>query len=511
MRILTAILLALFASVLLRADAGDIAAVSRSVVRVAVFSDAEGQRTFIGHGSGVAVAPDKIVTNSHVVADAEYDQSATFRVVPSQGSGSYEAKLIATLPGKDLALLQIVGGRLPPATLYSGPVSDGADVIAIGYPANVDVALETSDDDKLNPQIPVKTHGSISAGRTSKSVDSILHTAPIAPGNSGGPLVDACGRVVGINSFGALAQEGGAEFYFAISTREVDDFLRAQKVAFTAIATPCRSAAELSAAEAEHEAANRAKIEAAAREATEKRALAEGKARRDAQYAVIGARENHMALSAFLLVLALGAAGAAWQFHERAQRDRFKLAAGAGGAMLFAAIVIFAARPSFDRVEERVTAVLGSNIAPGATPPAKVEASKTAARKICVIQLDRSRITVSKTDDVAFSWDDKGCVNGRTQYAENGDRWTRTLVPGSDEAVSVISYSPHDSSYRVERYLLGIDAMAKARDARNRYAVNGCAADESIRNKVDAMNKAVRAVLPATANETLLFDCRDTK
>ena len=53
-----------------------------------------------------------------------------------------------------------------------------------------------------------------------------------------------------------------AEFYFAISTREVDDFLRAQKVAFTAINTPCRSAAELSAAEAEHEAAMRAKIEA---------------------------------------------------------------------------------------------------------------------------------------------------------------------------------------------------------------------------------------------------------
>ena len=49
-----------------RGDANDIAAATRSVVRIAVFSSADGQRTLIGHGSGVAVGPDKIITNAHV-------------------------------------------------------------------------------------------------------------------------------------------------------------------------------------------------------------------------------------------------------------------------------------------------------------------------------------------------------------------------------------------------------------------------------------------------------------
>jgi serine protease Do len=489
------------------ADAGDISAASRSVVRVVVYSAANGTREFLGHGSGVVVAPDKIVTNAHVVQDANVDETMTFLIIPSEGSKSYTAKLIDASGGNDLALLQITGGgRLPAASLYTGTLGDGADVFAIGYPANVDIALQQDESDMLRPQSPVKTRGSISSGRSSKSFDSLLHTAPIAPGNSGGPLVDACGRVVGINSFGSTATEGGAEFYFAVSTRELAAFLRKENVPFNAVTGECRSVAELTRAEADREAADRARIDAENRIALDKRNNSAGLTRRDAEFDIITARENRMMLSLTLLILALGATGTGYVLFERETRDRAKIAWISAGALVFVALMIFLTRPSFKEVEERVKAAMTKT-----EPTPTIKDNVATGKKVCVIQLDRSRVTVSTTADVDFNWTATGCVNGRTQYVEDNGKWVRTLVPGSDEQVSVISYAPDSKTYRVERYLLGLDAMGKARKARNRYEVKGCTSDPLMREKVDNMNKAIREVLPAQPNEMLVFACSDAK
>jgi serine protease Do len=491
-------------------EASDIGAATRSVVRVAVFSSAEGQRTLIGYGSGIVVAPDKIVTNAHVVEPAQFDESVTFIVIPSEGTKGYAATLSASLPSKDLALLELSdGGRLIPASFFSGIVGDGADVFAIGYPANVDVALERSDDDILRPQVPVKTRGSVSSGRSSKSVDSLLHTAPIAPGSSGGPLVDACGRVVGINSFGSVADGGGAEFYFAISVRELSAFLNDEKVSFNAASSECRSVAELTRAEAERDAATRMKIEAEARIAKELQQSREGKVRSDAEHAVIGTRENHIAFAALLLVLSAVAGGAAWQFSERSQRERFKIAASIGAVLLLSAIAIFAARPSFDEVDERVRAAMTADLK-NATAP-KITVTASAGKKRCVIQPERSRVTVSDTADVLFAWSEGGCINGRTQYVENAGDWSRSFVPNSDAQVSLVSYAPASKTYRIERYLPGMEAMEKAREARKRYDVTSCSSDPAMLEKIDNMNKAVREVLPTSPNEVLVFSCQDVK
>lgn len=493
-----------------RADASDISAATRSVVRVAVFSSSEGQRTLIGHGSGVVVAPDKIVTNAHVVSDAQFDESVSFVIIPSEGSKSYEATLIAVSPGKDLALLKLASGiRLVPASIYTGVVGDGADVFAIGYPANVDVALELSEDDRLRPQMPVKTRGNISSGRSSKGVDSLLHTAPIAPGNSGGPLVDACGRVVGINSFGSIAEGGGAEFYFAVSIRELSAFLGKQDVTFSAANGECRSVAELTRAEAEREAAERNKIEAENRIAAELLTGKEGKFRRDVEHEIIAERENHLALAGLLLVLSAVAGGAAWQFSERGRRDQMKLVASVGGVLLLAALITFALRPSFDEVESRVRAVM----TPDSEAPNKPASQSTnsATKKRCVIQPDRSRITVSETEDVVFDWTASGCINGRTQYVENAGTWGRSFVPNSESQVSLVSYTPASRTYRIERYLLGLDAMETAREARQRYEVKSCSTDIAAGDRIDNMNKAVREVLPTSPNELLVFACTDAK
>ena len=508
MRYVLALLLFLSPLVLSRshADASDINAATRSVVRVLVYSSAEGQRNIISIGSGVVVAPDKIVTNAHVVEQARLDESASFVVVPSQGARSYSARLLAALPGKDLALLQLTdGGTLIPASFFSGVVPDGVDVFAIGYPASVDIALEQSEADVLQPQVPVKARGSVSAGRSSKSVDSILHTAPIAPGNSGGPLVDACGRVIGINSFGSVADGGGAEFYFAVSNRELAAFLADEGVSFRNVTGECRSVAELTRAEAEREAAARSKLEAEARIAAELQRSREGKVRNDAEHAVIGERENHMAFAALLLVMSAVAGGAAWQFTERGQRDRFKIAASAGAVMFLASLVVFAARPSFDEVDERVRTAVTADIDSERAAPAKRVA--TNGKRRCVIQPERSRITMSATDDVLFDWTKSGCINGRTQYIETGEDWSRTFVPNNDAQVSLVSYAPASETYRIERYLLGMDAMDKAREARKRYEVNSCSTAPETLAKVDNMNKAVREVLPTAPNEILVFSC----
>jgi serine protease Do len=486
------------------ADASDISAASRSVVRVVVYSAADGQRTIVSIGSGVVVAPGKIVTNAHVVDQARVDESVTVLVVPSEGGQSYGATLAALSPVKDLALLDVSEGSLIPASFFSGVVPDGSDVFAIGYPASVDVALEQSEADWLRPQTPVKARGSVSAGRSSKSVDSLLHTAPIAPGNSGGPLVDACGRVVGINSFGSVSNEGGAEFYFAVSVRELSTFLGAQEVAFRSVTGECRSVADLTRAEAERDAAAKAKLDAEARIAAELRQSREGKYRSDAEHSVIGERENHMAFATLLLVLAAVAGGAAWQFSERSQRDRFKIAASAGGVMAVAAIVIFAVRPSFDEVDDRVRAAIAEDSEKG---PKMATEPTAAGKRRCVIQPDRSRITMSDTADIDFSWKPGGCINGRTQYVESGGTWTRSFVPNSEAQVSVVGFSPETSTYRIERYLLGMEAMMKSREARQRYEVAGCSANPAVLEKIDNMNKAVREVLPPSPNEILVFDC----
>ena len=100
-----------------------------------------------------------------------------------------------------------------------------------------------------------------------------------------------------------------------------------------------------------------------------------------------------------------------------------------------------------------------------------------------------------------------GCVNSRTQYAEGSGGWVRTLVPNNEAQVSIIAYDPKTSSYRIERHLLGEEAMGKAREARKRYEVQSCSADPAMLEKIGQMNTAVRELLPAQANEVLQFNC----
>ncbi len=484
------------------ADPADIAAASRSVVRVVVFP-ASGDETPIGHGSGIVVSPSRILTNAHVVAEEEYDGAIRILVVPSEGGGAIEAQVIDRSPRNDLALLALSNGkRLTPAAFYSGPVGDGADVFAIGYPGGVDIAQGLNQQDMLRAQVPVKTKGNISAGRSAKEFETLLHTAAIGSGNSGGPLVDACGRVLGVNSFGTVSNGNDAEFFFAIAQREAAAFLRKNNVPFRSVDSECLSRAEQSRIEEERAAAEKARIEEENRlnEAARMKRFAE--ARRKAEYQIIESRDNLAMLTVILILLALGAAGSAWQLLERERRDHAKLAGGAAAALIIAALLTWLTRPSFAEVDGLTRAALSES-----EDPATPEKAASEGKLACVIDRSRSRITISDTTDIPFDWKANGCVNGRTQYAEAGGIWTRTFVPNNEAQVSISSFDPKSSTYRVERHLLGEEAMAKARAARRQYDVQSCSTDAAALEKIDLMNRAVRELLPQQANEVLQYNC----
>ncbi len=140
-------------------------------------------------GSGVMITPDGyILTNNHVVAQADQ-----LEVTLADGSTAV-ASLIGRDPATDLGLIRVTSSTaLPYASLgSSSALRPGQLAIAIGNPFGFQSTVST---------------GVISAlGRSLRSpqgrlIENIIqHTAPLNPGNSGGPLVDSHGQIIGINT-----------------------------------------------------------------------------------------------------------------------------------------------------------------------------------------------------------------------------------------------------------------------------------------------------------------------
>jgi hypothetical protein len=457
-------------------QADDVAAAGRGVVRVVTVAIVNGEVVGFGHGSGFAVSPTRIVTNAHVVESAvKYPRNVALGVVPSEGKKSYEARLIAIDTKRDLALIEMVEGHVP-----------------------VDAA------DYITPRTPVRSNGNLSNQQRIDGIAAMVHTASIARGNSGGPLVDECGRVVGVNTFITRADDGDSPFAFAISNRELTRFLGEANQKYDAIASPCLTMAEASSrdsarmtTEQRNAAAERAKREAAA-------AASRGTALEKARAANETSRENRMALALVLFVFGALAMGAAGLFVTKDRTRDAKVAGGIGGVLVLAALIVFLTRPSPD------------DIALPAAARDAGDAGKTTlaatGKLLCTIAPDRSRITVSPTDDVALDFDDAGCVNGRTQYALGSDgRWSRVLVPNEEATVSVLSFDPASATYRNERYLLDAESMTRARELRANVSTKQCTPDPASAEALGVQQDAIRAMLPADPNERLVYDCHKAR
>ncbi len=490
------ILLALLIGVASPARADDIAAAGRGVVRIVTIASADGEVVGFGHGSGLVVAPNRVVTNAHVVElAARFPANVVIGVVPSEGDKSYRGKLIAYDAQRDLALIEFTGTKLPTVTVYDGPVTDGETVIALGYPGNVDVATAQSAADFIKPLSPVRSQGGFAGRRSLTGIEVLLHTAGIARGNSGGPLLDQCGRVIGVNSAITKAEEGDASFGFAIADTELVAFLKEAKQPFATTAAPCTGIEEKLRQDAEAASRDSEAIAAKAR-ATE--ALA-GEARAQALDAARlkseRQRENFIALAAVLLVSGALAVGGGAMLEMRRQR-RWAIAAGALGAVLFvAAAVVFFTRP-FD-------VTLPTPIGDATAPATQISYGKMQCRLVP----ERSRINLSSPKNVAIDWEADGCMNARTQYAENGSKWDRILVPDDEQTVSVLQYDAATRTYSESRYLLTASQMAAARKLRSAVKFKACTTSESERQQLAQQQSAIRGALPPQPDEWFVYAC----
>jgi S1-C subfamily serine protease len=141
-----------------------------------------------GSGSGVAITPDGyILTNSHVV------QGAAGLAVALTDGHSVEASLVGQDPATDLALIHAHGVTMPHAILAGDTAPRvGQLVIAMGNPLGFDASVSTG---------VISALGRALRSQQGRLIESVIqHTAPLNPGNSGGPLLNSHGRIVGINT-----------------------------------------------------------------------------------------------------------------------------------------------------------------------------------------------------------------------------------------------------------------------------------------------------------------------
>ena len=198
-------------------------------------------------GSGFVVGPGLVVTNFHVIEQAMQEGGQIF--VTSAALGKPRVASVEktqgpfTRTGGDFALLRIEDTELPAFALH---VPSGSlkltNVIAAGFPGDV-LAMDTSfaalknGDAGAVPDLTV-TDGTINTEQQmAPNTRLLMHSAPLSGGNSGGPLVDMCGRVVGMNTLvrkGPLQNRG-----FAQSAGDLAAFLTGTPASPSVITESC--------------------------------------------------------------------------------------------------------------------------------------------------------------------------------------------------------------------------------------------------------------------------------
>jgi S1-C subfamily serine protease len=200
----------------------------------------------LGTGTGFFISPNLLVTNRHVV-----EESAGKKLfLTSKALGSLRKATVlqvtrSSVPGSpDFALLRMDDGVAPGSLDMALEITKLASVVAAGYPGVVlrgDASFQRllKGDLSAAPDLNL-TQGavqSLQAGEAGMAL--IVHTASIAKGNSGGPLVDGCSRVVGVNTFINVDQSQSAKINYAIRSQAMASFLQSAGASVRADPRPC--------------------------------------------------------------------------------------------------------------------------------------------------------------------------------------------------------------------------------------------------------------------------------
>jgi serine protease Do len=167
-----------------------------------------------GRGSGVVIAPGQVLTVAHVLRGEEV------AVAFADGQVS-EGRVVGSDPDIDVAVIAVDTGETAPITWEPGDAPPpGAPVFALADPGGRGLRTTFG--------LVSSTGRSFRGPRGRRVAGSIEHTAPLPRGSSGGPLVDAEGRLLGLN---AVRREGG--FILALPAdaalrRRVDELARGE-------------------------------------------------------------------------------------------------------------------------------------------------------------------------------------------------------------------------------------------------------------------------------------------
>jgi serine protease Do len=178
---------------------------------------ASGRRNRTGTGSGIVLANDTLVTNAHVIGGGDL-------TIESWEGKTARSTVLKVDNGRDLALLHAPGLGAPPASLAdSDLVRPGTPVVAVGNPLGFKGAVSTGTVHTLEP-VPMEGPSRRSELNPLLFRRWIYADVRLAPGNSGGPLADWEGRVIGINT---MVVSGGLAL--AIPSSVVQAFLARMK------------------------------------------------------------------------------------------------------------------------------------------------------------------------------------------------------------------------------------------------------------------------------------------
>ncbi|MFM7012236.1 MAG: serine protease [Betaproteobacteria bacterium] len=214
-----------------------VALLEAATVRVLVFG---ADHKFQGHGTGFFIDQNTLVTNRHVIENGR-SFAITSRVL---GKEPIPVRLIAATrdseyTNPDFAILR--ADKVPPGAAKLAIATEPQvlqTVVAAGYPSS-DIRVDA---DVVTPNT-VFSQGEVSVlQRQRNNMVLVLHTAKIATGSSGGPLVNRCGNVVGVNTFiGAQEDKFSDRSLYALSAAALRTFLDQSGQSYTKMSSECAS------------------------------------------------------------------------------------------------------------------------------------------------------------------------------------------------------------------------------------------------------------------------------